>query len=81
MRREEVTGAMQGNVVRYEKRHVIKNREIKQINNKLNSINNLKTVMIMKKEMYVAPELEVLEVMVEAGFVASIPGTGTGDDL
>ena len=35
----------------------------------------------MKKEMYVAPELEVLEVMVEAGFVASIPGTGTGDDL
>ena len=31
--------------------------------------------------MYVAPELEVLEVMVEAGFEASIPGTGTGDDL
>ena len=59
----------------------LRNREIKQINNKLNSINNLKTVMIMKKEMYVAPELEVLEVMVEAGFVASIPGTGTGDDL
>ena len=80
MRREEVTGAMQGNVVRYEKRHVIKNREIKQINNKLNSINNLKTVMIMKKEMYVAPELEVLEVMVEAGFVASIPGTGEGTE-
>lgn len=25
----------------------------------------------MKKEMYVAPELEVLEVMVEAGFVVS----------
>lgn len=49
----------------------LRNREIKQINNKLNSINNLKTVMIMKKEMYVAPELEVLEVMVEAGFVVS----------
>ena len=29
----------------------------------------------MKKEMYVAPELEVLEVMVEQGFVAS-PGSG-----
>lgn len=34
----------------------------------------------MKKEMYVAPELEVLEVMVEAGFVASIPGTGEGTE-
>ena len=27
--------------------------------------------MIMKKEMYVAPELEVLEVMVEQGFEGS----------
>ena len=36
----------------------------------------------MKKEMYVAPELEVLEVMVESGFVASQfkPGTGNGED-
>ena len=59
----------------------LRKSEIKYIINKLNSINNLKTVTIMKKEMYVAPELEVLEVMVEAGFVASIPGTGTGDDL
>ena len=49
----------------------LRNREIKQINNKLNSINNLKTVTIMKKEMYVAPELEVLEVMVEQGFAGS----------
>lgn len=31
----------------------------------------------MKKEMYVAPELEVLEVMVEQGFQAS-PGTVEG---
>ena len=34
----------------------------------------------MKKEMYVAPELEVLEVMVEQGFQASVgendPNTG-----
>lgn len=30
----------------------------------------------MKMEMYVAPELEVLEVMVEAGFAAS----GVADD-
>ena len=58
----------------------LRNREIKYIINKLNSINNLKTVTIMKKEMYVAPELEVLEVMVEAGFVASIPGTGEGTE-
>ena len=29
---------------------------------------------------YVAPELEVLEVMVESGFQASIPGTGTGTE-
>ena len=37
-----------------------------------NSINNFKkTVVIMKKEMYVAPELEVLEVMVEQGFAGS----------
>ena len=59
----------------------LRNREIKQINNKLNSINNLKTVMIMKKEMYVAPELEVLEVMVEQGFAASPgkPGIEGGD--
>ena len=71
MRREKVTGAMQGNVVRYEKRYLRRNREIKQIINKLNSINNLKTVTIMKKEMYVAPELEVLEVMVEQGFAGS----------
>ena len=49
----------------------LRNREIKQIINKLNSINNLKTVTIMKKEMYVAPELEVLEVMVEKGFEGS----------
>ena len=85
MRREEVTGAMQGNVVRYEKRYLRRNREIKQIINKLNSINNLKTVMIMKKEMYVAPELEVLEVMVEQGFAASpggniAPGGSNGED-
>ena len=32
----------------------------------------------MKKEMYVAPELEVLEVMVEQGFAAS-PGSSAGD--
>ena len=34
----------------------------------------------MKKEMYVAPELEVLEVMVEVGFNASqgIEGGGAG---
>lgn len=30
----------------------------------------------MKKEMYVAPELEVLEVMVEQGFAASPEGDG-----
>ncbi len=34
-----------------------------------------------KKEMYVAPEVEVLEVAVEKGFQASIPGTGPGTDL
>ena len=75
-----MTGAMQENVVRYEKRHLRRNREIKQINNKLNSINNLKTVTIMKKEMYLAPELEVLEVMVEKGFAAS-PGHSEMDDV
>ena len=32
----------------------------------------------MKKEMYVAPELEVLEVMVEQGFAAS-PGDSSFD--
>jgi len=32
----------------------------------------------MKKEMYVAPELEVLEVMVEQGFQAS-PGHSGGE--
>ena len=41
----------------------------------------------MKKEMYVAPELEVLEVMVEQGFAGSVVddnftpgGTPTGPD-
>ena len=34
----------------------------------------------MKKEMYVAPELEVLEVMVEQGFQASF-STEPGIDL
>ena len=37
----------------------------------------------MKKEMYVAPELEVLEVMVEKGFEGSVfdPGHKPGDTL
>ena len=36
----------------------------------------------MKKVMYVAPELEVLEVMVEQGFAASpIDGGGFGDGI
>ena len=34
----------------------------------------------MKKEMYVAPELEVLEVMVEQGFAASGPGFDISDE-
>ena len=35
----------------------------------------------MKKEMYVAPELEVLEVMVEQGFAGSFqPGDSNGED-
>ena len=34
----------------------------------------------MKMEMYVAPELEVLEVMVEAGFAASGEGDGEFGD-
>ena len=34
--------------------------------------------MIMKMEMYVAPELEVLEVMVEQGFAGSQMGPGSG---
>ncbi len=33
----------------------------------------------MKKEMYVAPELEVLEVMVEQGFAGSPAGEGSFD--
>ncbi len=33
----------------------------------------------MKKEMYVAPELEVLEVMVEQGFAGSNPIEGDPD--
>ena len=33
-----------------------------------------------KKEMYVAPEVEVLEVAVEKGFQASIEGPNLGDD-
>ena len=32
-------------------------------------------------EMYVAPELEVLEVMVEAGFQMSIPGGFEGEPM
>ena len=40
----------------------------------------------MKKEMYVAPELEVLEVMVEQGFAGSVdipgaPSIGGGGDI
>ena len=31
------------------------------------------------KEMYVAPEVEVLEVSVEKGFAGSIDGPNTGD--
>ena len=34
-----------------------------------------------KKEMYVAPEVEIIAVSVEKGFQASIPGTGPGTDL
>ena len=34
-----------------------------------------------KKEMYVAPEVEVLEVMVEKGFEVSIPGTGDPNEF
>ena len=33
-----------------------------------------------KKEMYVAPEVEILEVAVERGFQASIDGPNLGDD-
>ena len=33
-----------------------------------------------KKEMYVAPEVEILEVSVEKGFAAS-PGGGQGEDI
>ena len=39
-------------------------------------------IKIMKMEMYVAPELEVLEVLVEQGFAGSIDGpmgSGPGD--
>ena len=32
-----------------------------------------------KKEMYVAPEVEVLEVAVEKGFAGSVTIPGTGD--
>ncbi len=32
------------------------------------------------EKFYVAPEVEVLEVEVERGFDASIPGTGEGTD-
>ena len=32
-----------------------------------------------KKEMYVAPEVEVLEVVVEKGFAGSVTIPGTGD--
>ena len=35
----------------------------------------------MKKEMYVAPELEVLEVMVEKGFEASLGAIGGMDEI
>lgn len=36
----------------------------------------------MERKMYVAPELEVLEVMVEKGFVESnAPGIGGGSDI
>ena len=34
-----------------------------------------------KKEMYLAPEVEVLEVMVEKGFEASVVPGGGGADL
>ena len=33
-----------------------------------------------KKEMYVAPEVEVLEIAVEKGFAGSITGPNLGDD-
>ena len=32
-----------------------------------------------KKEMYVAPEVEIIEVSVEKGFQASVDGPNTGD--
>ena len=35
----------------------------------------------MEKMMYVAPELEVLEVMVEKGFEGSITAGGLGDEV
>lgn len=38
--------------------------------------------MIMEKEkMYETPDVEVLEVKVETGFEASIPGTGAPEEI
>ena len=60
---------------------VLKWRELGINNNQL-IVLTIKFLAIMKKEMYVAPELELLEVMVEQGFQASfgdLPGSGLDD--
>ena len=49
--------------------YIIRYTNEKKANKKI--VLTFKLLMIMKMEMYVAPELEVLEVMVETGFVVS----------
>ena len=68
-----------GKLVRY---FAPKHRVTHQKRIKLNIINTKKRERLMeKKEMYVAPEVEIIEVSVERGFEASAtdPGIGGGD--
>ena len=51
-------------------------------NKAINIVLTFKLLKIMKMEMnYVAPELEVLEVMVEKGFEGSVTPPGVGEEL
>ena len=56
--------------------YIIRYTNEKKANKKI--VLTFKLLMIMKMEMYVAPELEVLEVMVEAGY--NVSGMGDYDE-
>ena len=59
--------------------YIIRYTNEKKANKKI--VLTFKLLMIMKMEMYVAPELEVLEVMVEKGFEGSVGQPGIDDPV